>query len=96
MLFGSTREASQENVTKAENDEGWYLREALTAFARDPQKGLRKKMGWPMQEVRGDTLIALGLNDTLVADEDAKAIDADCKTKLSEYFSCLFKGNDAN
>ena len=93
VLFGSTRIASKENATKAENEVGWYLREAFTAFARDPQKGLRGKMGWPKQEVGGDGLIALGLNETLAADEDAKQIDAVCRTELSKYLCCLSRSD---
>ncbi|KAL1842997.1 hypothetical protein VTJ49DRAFT_3474 [Mycothermus thermophilus] len=81
MIFGGSEEVSgiapseeQKKVTK-EMQKAWFV------FAKDPEDGLEKELGWPKWNPDEDTLIGLAYNNQAgVQTLDPATYDAPCST----------------
>lgn len=60
------------------------MRQAFANFARDPNGGLVKDEGWPALTTAQNTVMVLGLNDTLATVEDATVWNTPCYTQYGE------------
>ncbi|MCJ1377664.1 hypothetical protein MMC17_000760 [Xylographa soralifera] len=79
MVFGTAPDLSGEPDTPLQQAVSRYMMHAWAAFAKDPENGLRERLGWPVYNTSGETLVRLGYGDETVASfVSPAAYDAPC------------------
>jgi carboxylesterase type B len=77
LLFGNVDQSLVKN-TREEEEVGKWMRRAWAAFAKDPKRGLKEKMGWPRYMEKGKTLARIGWRNRTVSFAGADEYDVGC------------------
>jgi len=66
LVFGTFNEVKISNGTspEAERDLSSRLMDAWLTFVENPQDGLSQRLGWPVYDATGDTLVKIGENNS--------------------------------